>query len=182
MPKWQKKTFKLKPNHGWTAKPGNNIFAADRGALKFEFPSSWLIKPGKDGEIQFRDKPEPDDNATLAASVNYLNDRIDWSGVPLLEMIRDLAKHDKRKPFFIGDAIEIRKRHLHAAWTEIHFMDPNEKREAHGRMCVAVQSNVQVLITFDFWHSDRERMIPVWNDVMETLVVGDYIANPFKAE
>jgi len=179
---WEKKTFKLRDGEspgGWTAKPGNNVFAADRGAVRFEYPQNWIVEPAKDGSIHFYDKQPPDDDCTLAMSVMYLNDEIDWSGLPLNLMIRDMARRDKRPVLELGDVVEIRRERLYAAWTEVKFMDPKESREAFSRMCLAKWSNVQTLITFDYWLADAEKMIPVWDNVMESLVVCDYVELPF---
>jgi hypothetical protein len=178
MSKWRSETIKLGDNHGWVTRPGNNMFVADRGAVMFEYPTHWKMSPAKDGSIQFRDKPHPDDDAILAVSVNYMHPDLDWRLAPLGQMVSDVASRDKRNPFFVGEPIEIHRRHLDAAWIEIHFIDSKEKREARGRMCVGFQANIQTLITFDFWLSDMTRMNPVWTDVLETLVIGHYIADP----
>jgi hypothetical protein len=34
------------------------------------------------------------------------------------------------------------------------------------------------LITFDYWEDDTERVIPVWDMVLSSLVLGLYIADP----
>ncbi len=177
---WKKRTIKLKEGHGWTSKPGYNIFAANRGDVRFEVPKDWLIKPTESGSIRFHDGEPPDDNCTLEMSTAILKDElgIDTSKLPLDQMVLDISKNDKRKPFFWDQAHKIDRSHVHAAWTEVHFMDPNEKRAAHSRTCVAFWSNIQVLITFDYWESDAARMTPVWDTVMETLVLGDYIEDP----
>src|SRR5690349_13517915 len=78
-PKWTKKTLKLKKNHGWQSRPGYNIFVADRGAVRFDFPRSWIIEPGENGSIKFHDKKPPDDDCTLQITVMYLPDGVDWS-------------------------------------------------------------------------------------------------------
>lgn len=179
MGRWEKKTFKLKQDLGWTAKPGNNVFAADRGAVHFEYPQDWITKPADDGSIRFHDKEPPDDDCTLAMSIMYLNDEIDWSGLPLNLMVRDLSMKDKRPVLWRGDVIEIRRERLYAAWTEIKFMDPKEVREAFSRMCLAKWSNVQTLITFDYWRKDEAKCAPVWDNVMESLVICDYVELPF---
>jgi hypothetical protein len=60
---------------------GCNVFVADRGAVKFDFPREWVIAPGDDS-INLHDKAPPDDDCVLA--VSYLRlPPIDWSGLPL---------------------------------------------------------------------------------------------------
>lgn len=45
-------------------------------------------------------------------------------------------------------------------------------------MCIGLGSGVQCLITFDYWEDDGDRVIPVWDTVMESLVLGLYIRDP----
>jgi hypothetical protein len=44
--KWSKKTYQLDGMYGWNCKPGYKVFVADRGAVCFDFPSSWHFDPG----------------------------------------------------------------------------------------------------------------------------------------
>ena len=76
---WKRRTFDLPDDHGWSAKPGNNIFVANRGAVLFEYPSGWVLKP--DGNsICLYDREAPDDNMRLQVSVLRLGpDRSRWS-------------------------------------------------------------------------------------------------------
>ena len=45
MAHWEKRTFKLPEHHGWTATEGFNVFIADRGAVRLNYPQDWVIKP-----------------------------------------------------------------------------------------------------------------------------------------
>lgn len=177
MARWSRKTLKLKKNHGWSAKPGYNIFAADRGAVRFDFPKHWIVKPGDDGSIRFTDRQPPDDNCTLAVSVMYLPD-LDWSGLPLSFLVEQIARQDRREVLGRGEMVEVRRPRLDAAWTELRFQDPHENRAARSRICLARWSNIQPLITFDFWEEDASRFTPVWDEVLKTLVLGDYVEDP----
>ena len=67
---WRKQVFDLPQNHGWTAKPGNKVFIADRGALRFEIPQDWLVEPNRKS-VKFRDAKPPDDTMGLEVSVIY---------------------------------------------------------------------------------------------------------------
>jgi hypothetical protein len=182
MAKWKQRTIKLKEGHGWTSRPGNNVFALGRGDVRFEFPGHFLIEPAPDNmSIRFHDAKPPDDNCTLAVSCLHLNDQINWSRFPLADMLVDEMKRDERNPFFVWNkAIEFRRARVRAAWGEIRFIDPNEHREAHSRVCRALFSNVLALVTFDYWEADAAHMTPVWNTVMETMVMADYIEDPSK--
>jgi hypothetical protein len=64
------------------------------------------------------------------------------------------------------------------AWREMHFIDPKEHREAISRVCIGRRKLVQCLITFDFWLADLGRCDPVWNTVLETLTLAEFIVDP----
>ena len=77
--------------------PGYNIFVADRGAVRFDFPRDWIIEPGENGSIKFHDKKPPDDDCTLQITVMYLPDGVDFlyttesvsgAAAPVLEVDR----------------------------------------------------------------------------------------------
>lgn len=180
--KWIKRTLKLKENHGWECRPGFKIFAADRGAVRFDIPDRWLIFPGDDGSIKFHDRKPPDDNCRLQMTVFYLNDQIDWSGLPLAQMLAGVLDkdddEDQGHERTRGEIIEVQRERLDLAWTEVRFIDPEEKRPARSRIGLARWSNIQPILTFDFWESDAPRMIAAWDELVRTLVLGDYIEDP----
>src|SRR4051812_33266125 len=72
-PHWHKQTFKLPANLdlGPLAKPGYNVFIADRGAVGFCYPKDWIVRPGK-SSIEFHDREPPDDDCVLQVSVHRL--------------------------------------------------------------------------------------------------------------
>jgi hypothetical protein len=175
---WSKKVLKLKENHGWESRPGYSIFVADRGSVRFDFPRTWIIEPTERGSIRFHDRKPPKDDCTLEMTVMYLNDEVDWSGLPLASLTEQLSAEDTREVLGRGEVVEERRPRLHLAWTSLHFMDENEHREAHSYLCLAKWSNIQVLLTFDFWADDLRRMRPVWDEVLRTMVLGDYVEDP----
>jgi hypothetical protein len=178
MAKWDKETLKLKPNHGWRVKPGYHIFVMDRGAVRFNIPQGWIIKPGSDS-IKIHDREPPDDDCVLAVSYLRLPPGIDWSGLPVREMVRVAVEGDSREVSGRGEMIEEERGDLSLAWTEVRFTDPNEQREAFSRICIARGANhIQSLITFDFWATDAARLHPVWDEVLRSLEVGWFIADP----
>lgn len=62
MAEWKSRVVDLPDDHGWSAKPGNSIFVANRGAVHFEYPSGWVITPDGDS-ICLHDAAAPDDSA-----------------------------------------------------------------------------------------------------------------------
>ncbi len=49
MAKWEQQTYKIPKNHNWHAKPGYNVFVADRGAVRFSIPSGWKVNIDEHG-------------------------------------------------------------------------------------------------------------------------------------
>ena len=134
-PEWIKKTLKLKDDHTWTAKPGFKIFVADRGAVRFDFPESWVVQPAEDA-IGFYDKKPPDDDCTLKLSVLRLPPDIDWRGLPLAKLVQDMVDHDTRNVLDRQELVEVKRGDLEICWAELRFIDPNECRVAHSRACL----------------------------------------------
>ncbi|MBW3623291.1 MAG: hypothetical protein KY468_07770 [Armatimonadetes bacterium] len=180
MSKRRGKTIPLKPNHTWKAKPGNQIFVADRGAVRFEFPENWVVLPDPDS-IKFYDCPPPDDNCRLA--VSYLRiPNIDWSGLPLSNLIVLAVKDDFRRLWPAGEVVQPLREDIEVAWQEFGFLDPNEHREALTRIGFGRGFGIQALLTMDFWKEDRDRFHPVWQEALETLVLGKVIQDPTVGE
>ena len=48
MAKWKKDKIKLRKNHTWQGKPGYKIFVADKGAVRFNYPQTWVVEPASD--------------------------------------------------------------------------------------------------------------------------------------
>ena len=180
MAKWQKRAMRLPENHGWSAKAGNKVFIADRGAVQFEFPESWVVSPHEGGSIRLFDKAEPDDDIRLEVSVIHVPP-IDWSELLLTDLIEDAAlSSDSRGLTHRSPFREAKRRDLELAWLEVDFIDPNEDRKAHSRICLARGTGVYSFITIDFWPEDRRQVNSVWNGVLGTLKLGEYIQDPTR--
>ena len=182
--KWQMRKFNLSDKHRWKAKPGNKIFVINRGAVHFEHPGDWVVKP-EGASICLYDGEEPDDNIRLQVSVTQLGPNgltVDWSRFPSLatlmetSVLADDARHRTRK----GPLLRVRRRDLEYAWLEIDFIDPTEKRKAHSRQCLARGGNVQAFITMEYWPEDHTIANNVWNNALESLKLGVYVENPFR--
>ncbi len=175
-PRWSKQTLPLKSSHTWKAPPGYQVFVADRGAVRFNFPRAWVVEPEADCIALYDQKP-PKDDCRLA--VSYLRlPPVDWSGLPLAELIAELVKDDHRPVLARGKIMAVPREGLELAWTEVRFMDPQEKREAFSRLALARGSKLQALITFDYWAEDARRLTPVWDEVMRSVELGRYVTDP----
>ena len=196
---WDRQIFNLPENHGWEAKPGNKLFIADRGALRFEIPQDWLVEPNRKS-VKFRDAKPPDDTMGLEVSVIYAGvrgARVDWSALPLSEVIRSVTSADaptrpgrasrKRRnrdqdETKVGPPMAIKLGNLEMAWVESEFIDPGEKRPAFTRTAVTrdPEASIHALLTFSFWPEDAERAKAIWNDVLGTLKMGEYYESPLR--
>lgn len=173
---WLKETLELKEDHNWKSQPGTRIFVAGRGALRFDVPQNWHFEPDEKS-FRFLDNKPPKDDACLEASFNLLPPG-NWPEFPLVPLLRQVVQEDERNPFEQGEIIQLKRQTARIVWTQIKFIDPQENRDAYSRICIGLGSGVQCLITFEYWAEDAERMIPVWDTVMESLVLGLYIRDP----
>src|SRR5438270_3047490 len=146
--KWVKKTYKLDQMYGWKAKPGYNIFVADRGAVRFDFPESWALHPGENGSIKLHDQEPPDDDCVLQLSVFHLPPEHDWHGLPMAKMLHDCMEggDDGREVTSVGPILEDHRGGMDLAWRETGWLDATQdKRPALTRTCLAHKELVQVL-------------------------------------
>ena len=175
---WEEQTFALPPQHGWNARPGYNVFVADRGALAFEFPATWVVIPTDDA-IAMHDRKPPDDDVVLKVSVMRLPPiQGGWGGLPLEALVREVVRHDSRGATGGDDIRTVRRDDVDIAWTEVEFIDPKEKRPALSRTCLARARNIQPLITMDFWKDDFGKFAPVWDVIIQSLRVGVPFGDP----
>ena len=164
MAEWQEKSIPLKEGHNWEARPGYSVLVADRGAVRFEFPEGWIIRPGEKGSLKLMDREPPDDECTLEMSIFYLNPKVDWSGLELAPMVEQLREDDVRLMLDRGEVVSFRRGRMDVAWAEVRFMDTGEARPAFGITCIARRRNIQPLITFAYWENDAARCRAVWDD------------------
>ena len=176
MGEWEE--LSLDPRHGWRARPGCKIFVADRGAVRFDYPQSWVVA-ADDDSIKLYDRAPPDDDCRLAVSYLRLAP-IDWGGLKPATLVEAGIRGDERPIDMWGPIHEGERGDLELAWRESGFIDPVEDREAKTRMCIARRSNIQCLITFDFWVADRPRCAQVWETVLDTLRLAEYIDDPTR--
>jgi len=175
---WKQGNLKLRDSHTWKAAPGCSIFVADRGAVRFDYPLGWIIRPDSDS-IKLHDKVPPEDDCTLAVSYIRLPP-INWEGLPLAKLVEEAHKCDKRPVYEYGQMRERRKGALEIAWREVCFVDPAGKRDARSRFCLARGNQIQAMITFEFWADQAKECSRVWDTVLETLQLGDTISDPTR--
>jgi hypothetical protein len=174
---WIKQTLELKPDHRWEAPSDYKIFVAGRGAVRFNVPQDWDFEP-QENSFKFRDKKPPLDDCCLEVSYNLLPPN-DWSLFPLKPTLKKVMENDSRNVIEKGEVITVKRQTARIVWSEMKFIDTQaEPREAFSRTCIGLGSNIQCLITFDFWADQAEQLTPVWDEVMRSLTIGLYIRDP----
>jgi hypothetical protein len=190
--RWERREFNLPDNHGWTAKPGNRIFVANQGAVRFEVPNTWTLDMPKGSKsFQFFDGKPPNDDIRLDVRVMYLaasRPDVDWSQLqpweepPIADWLKKNIADDEREPTRVGNPLTIRVGDTTIVWAEMDFIDPVEKRPAHTRLCYAMKASAALLaiIAMDYWDDHSGRAKAAWSDILGTLKVGDYMESPFR--
>ncbi|NJN31454.1 MAG: hypothetical protein HC824_14305 [Synechococcales cyanobacterium RM1_1_8] len=175
---WIKQTLTLDENHGWQCPEGYQVFVAGRGAVRIDVPQGWKLEP-KEKSFRFVNAPEPNDDCALEVSFNLLPPELDLKDFPLAGIVKKLAREDSRDVISLGEVVKLKRQTAKIVWIELKFMDHQEgDREAYSRICVGIGSGVQCLITCEFWADEAEQFTPVWDHVLESLVLGLFIDDP----
>src|SRR5438034_11620603 len=94
---FHKITIPLPASHGWTCKPGNDLFVADRGAAAFEIPAGWVIRHDEKRTVSIHDRPPPDDSCRISLTIFHLPPvQGGWSALPLSAMLEEFEKAGPR--------------------------------------------------------------------------------------
>ena len=180
--KWTKHSQKLRPDHRWKSKPGYQIFVANRGEVRFDFPVGWVMAPGEDAHITIRDREAPDDDCLLQLSIWHLPEGVDWTGLPIARLLEEATNDDSRGSITRGEVHYEKRADLELAWFEGRWIDPSENRDAISRACLARGGDILPFITMDLWVDDLGRFGPVWDEVLRSLRLGDYVKDPRVGE
>jgi hypothetical protein len=174
---WIKETLDLKPDHLWEAPSGYKIFVVDRGVVRLNVPQDWVLEP-QEKSFKFYDQKPPDEDCGLELSFNRLPPN-DWLQVALVPILKSVTEKDTRNIIERGEIFTIKRQTAKFAWTEIKFIDTqSEPREAFSRTCIGLGSNIQCLLTFDYWADQAPQLTPVWDEALRSLTLGLYIRDP----
>lgn len=181
MATWSKRTRQLPKSHGWKSKPGYQIFVADRGAVRFDFPVDWTVVPGTDS-IKLYDRAPPDETCGLQMTVFYLPGEIDFSALPVADLLAAALQNEEKEHEVLSrtEMFRLQRGNMDLAWMETRYMEAKEKREAIARRCLARALNIQPFISFDYWADDVKRLEPVWNEMLRTLRLGEFVQDPLR--
>lgn len=168
---------RLAAGHGWRAQPQHKILLLGRGAVRLEIPQTWVVEANDDC-VKVFDKKPPADDCVLAVSYHH------WPAagqrLSVASLVRGALEGDERSLLAIDPVVEETRIDIDLAWAEGRFIDPRINREACARLCIARKSQIQALITFDFWSSDLVSCDLQWSMFLATLQLGQWVADPLR--
>jgi hypothetical protein len=165
---------KLKANHTWKTKPGHSICVIDRGLVRFDYPSHWVVEP-EDGAVHLHDRPPSVESCDLGVSIFRLPAE-HVRELSLDDTLRDTLGSD-RKVYRQSEIHHIARGDLEIAWLEQRYVDTEYKRDARFRVALA-RGQVLCLISMNYWSNRAAGLEVAWNEVLRTLVMGMQIEDP----
>ena len=168
--------FKLKDNHTWKSKPGYSICLIDRGLVRFDYPSNWIVEP-EEGAVHLHDRPPSVESCDLGVSIFRLPAE-QLREFSLEETLRNTLDNE-RAPYQQSDIHNIARGDLEIVWLEQRYIDAEYKRDARFRVALA-RAQVFCLISMNYWSNRASGLERVWDEVLRTLVIGMRIDDPTK--
>jgi hypothetical protein len=166
---------KLLPGHLWRTLEGCKTIVLDHGAVRFDYPRSWVVEPAAGSVALFDRRPPADENRL---EVSYFRiPPIDWSELPVADLI-DRVTSREREHATCGPLREEFRAGMELAWRDVNYVHERSGRQACFRVCVARRGSVLCLITYEFWSGDRSRPDGIWQTVLETLVLDHVVRDP----
>jgi hypothetical protein len=169
------RAMQLQSGHRWKAAAGCRILLIDGGAVRFDYPEKWIVRPTPK-YVFIIDRCPPDDHCLLAVS---------WRRVPIRALglstgalLDRLAPTETRPGDDRGETVRLFRPPLEAAWTETRFIEPIYGGEVCTRMCVARADCTQAVFLLDYRPGSESAVEAVWKVLLETLVVGEFMDDP----
>ena len=169
-----RQTLRLKPNHKWKSKPGYSICVIDRGAIRFDYPSDWIVKH-EDGSIHLHDQEPGVESCDLGVSIFRMPIEV-IADLNLEEMLHETLAED-RKPYEQSELRHIDRSGMQIVWVEQKYLDKEYKRDARFRVALARESTI-CLISMNYWAARADALEPVWDEILASLVMGLPIGDP----
>ena len=102
--------------------------------------------------------------------------------MPVAALLEQGSLSETRTVVQRGEMTFIHRPPLEIVWIQFLVVDESTRREDFTRMCVARGGCTQAVILCEFAPENEPWLFPVWQTLMSTLAVGDYIANPVTGE
>ena len=164
----------LKGNHTWKSKAGYSICVIDRGLVRFDYPSDWIVEP-EEGAVHLHDRPPSVESCDLGVSIFRVPAAHVWQ-LSLDDTLRDTLADD-RQPYQQSEIQHIAHGDVDIAWLEQRHIDADYQRDGRFRVALA-RGAVICLITMNYWSDGAAGLEGVWDEVLRTLVIGMRIEDP----
>ena len=167
--------FQLAPNHVWKAAPGCRILVVDNGGLRCDIPHDWIVyTPGT--HVFAIDRFPPENRSLMAISCRRVSSEV--IAIPLQLVLEEWVLAEDRRVVQRSEPVRFYRWPLQAAWMQLRVTDSDPRRDKSTRVCVARADRTQALVILDFPSLDEPSVEGAWQTLMDTIVVGDYIADP----
>lgn len=165
--------LQLSDSHGWKARPGHRILVLDRGAVRFDFPRDWTVC-FKSNYVYLLDGEPSNETCALAVSFRRVSGIAAYT--PLPGVLQESVRQGPGPAEVCGPPVRFRRWPLEGVWLETR--NSERSPEARSYSCLARAGCTIAFMTFDFRMQDQTRLCPVWNTVLDTLTVGEYVDDP----
>jgi hypothetical protein len=167
--------FQLAPNHVWKATPGCRILIVDNGGLRCDIPHEWIVYSPKTHVFAI-DRFPPENRVLMAISCRRVSSEI--IAIPLRRILDEWVLGEERGLVETTEPVYFFRWPLQAAWTQVRVKSQETAVDKSTRVCVARADRTQALIILDYHTRDEDSVEKSWDILMDSLVVGDYIADP----
>lgn len=167
--------FQLAPNHFWKARPGCRILIVDNGGFRCDIPYDWIVYSPRTHVFAI-DRFPPDNRCLMAISCRRVSSEV--MALPLGIILEEWVVGEDRRVVEKSKPITFYRWPLQAGWMELRVAGAEPGQDKITRVCVARADRTQALIILDFHAADERSVESAWQTVIDTLVVGDYIADP----
>jgi hypothetical protein len=169
--------LKLKHNHSWKSKPGYSICVLERGLVRFDYPSSWIVE-GKEGSVYLHDLEPSIESCDLGVSIFPVPPEAS-ADLPLGELLVQSLDRD-REPYQQSEIRRSPREDLEILWLEQYYLESTQNRDARFRVALA-RGPLICLVSMNYWSSRAGKLEPVWDHVMSTLQLSsETISDPTR--
>jgi hypothetical protein len=166
--------LRLKDKHTWKSQPGYSICMIDRGLVRFDYPSHWIVEP-EDGAVHLHDRPPSVESCDLGVSIFRMPIEMTQE-LSLDDMLRESLGKD-REPYQQSEIHQITRGDLEVSWLEQRYIEAQYKRDARFRVALA-RGPAICLISMNYWANRAAGLERVWDEVLRTLVMGMHVEDP----
>jgi len=170
----ERKELKLKAKHTWKSKPGYSICVLDRGMVRFDYPSSWVVKAGE-GAVHVHDREPSVESCDLGVSIFHVPGEA-TKDLPLEELLMGSLGGD-REPYEQSEIRQLQRGDIQISWLEQRYTDTDYQRDARFRVALA-RGLFLCLITMNYWANRASGVERVWDEVLRSLDMGLQVTDP----